>query len=501
MDGLAAGIGQGLAAIATIDRIAACFTGSLLGTAVGVLPGLGPTATIAILLPVTFAMEPLSAILMLCGIYYGVMYGGSITSVLMRVPGEVTSLMTCQDGYLIARQGRPGYALAICALASFAAGIVSTGLVAAIGEPLARISGAFGPPEYTMLMVGGLLLVSVVSQSSLRKSLILAALGLAMSTMGTDLVFGVERFTGGFLFMADGINVAIVAMGIYGVSEAVNALSAKDATLPLLPTRLAGLYPRPRELAAIAPATARGTILGFLIGLLPGAGATLSAFVAYGFEKSLDRNGTVGKGDPRAVAAPEAANNAASQAAMVPLLSLGIPNNVITSMILGAFVIHGLAPGPMLAATRPDLFWGVIAGMLVANFFLVVLNLPLVMVFVQLLRLDPKRLAIFVLVMCFVGAYSLRNQLGDCVLLAAFGFAGMVLRRWGYDAAPLVLSMVLGDLLEKSLQQALIMGYGSPAIFVQRPVSLAIIGATIAIVAALVVLRRSGRVRPDSGDP
>jgi len=495
------GIGQGIAALASVERLTACLVGSVVGTAVGVLPGLGPTATIAILLPITFAMEPLSAILMLCGIYYGVMYGGSITSVLMRVPGEVTSIMTCQDGYLIARAGRPGYALAVCALASFAAGIVSTALVALIGAPLARISGAFGPPEYTVLVVGGLLLVTAVSQSSFRKSLMIAALGLALSTIGTDLFFGVERFTGGHLLLADGINVALIAMGVYGVAEAIQLLSEPpDKTAPI-PKTLSGLYPRPAELLEAAPATGRGTILGFLIGLLPGAGSTLSAFVAYGFEKTLDRSGRIGQGDVRGVAAPEAANNAASQAAMVPLLSLGIPNNVITSMILSAFIIHGLTPGPGLVAARPDLFWGIIAGMLVANFFLVVLNLPLVMLFVQMLRLDKKRLALLIIVLCLIGAYSLRNQVGDCLVLVAFAAIGMALRRWGYDPAPLVLSVVLGDLLEKSLQQSLIMGYGSPLIFVTRPASLAIILGALAIVAGLSVLRRSGRVVVETAEP
>lgn len=494
-------LGQGFAALASFDRLAACFAGSVVGTAVGVLPGLGPTATIAILLPITFAMDPLSAILMLCGIYYGVMYGGSIASVLMRVPGEVTSIMTCQDGYLIARNGRPGYALAVCALASFAAGVVSTGLVALIGEPLARIAGSFGPPEYTVLVISGLLLVTAVSQSSFRKSLIVATLGLALSTIGTDLVFGVERFTGGALLFADGINVALIAMGVYGVAEAVVLLSEPDDQRKPIPTSLAGLYPRPAELVKAAPATGRGTLIGFLIGLLPGAGATLSSFIAYGLEKSIDRSGRIGKGDVRGVAAPEAANNAASQAAMVPLLSLGIPNNVITSMILSAFIIHGLTPGPGLVTSRPDLFWGVIAGMLVANFFLVVLNLPLVMLFVQMLRLNKKRLAIFIVVMCVIGAYSLRNQVGDCLVLVAFAAVGLALRRWGYDPAPLVLSVVLGDLLEKSLQQSLIMGYGSPLIFVTRPTSLAIIAGAFVTVIALALLRRTGRVVVQSAEP
>ena len=483
---LLGGIVQGFSVALGPMALLHCMIGVVIGTAIGVLPGLGPTATISLLLPITYRLDPVASIIMLSGIYYGAMYGSSITAILVRIPGEAASIVTCIDGYEMARRGRAGPALGIAAFGSFIAGIVATIGIALFGPLLSGIALRFGPAEYTALVVLGLILVTHVSGGSVVRSMVMVGLGLLASTIGLDPIAGSERFTLGTLFLQDGLDIAIMAMGLFGVAEVLALAERRLRPSELLaePRRTRDLLPTREDWRTSAAPIARGSFLGFALGLLPGGGALIASFASYVMEKRLSRTPQrFGTGAIEGVAGPESANNAAAQASFVPLLSLGIPSNVVMGVLMGAFMIHGIAPGPMLLQSQPALFWGVIASMLIGNLMLIVLNVPLLPVFVALLRIPQKILSPLILVFCVVGAYSLNNSTTDVVMMVIFGLLGWVLRKVRLDPAPFLLAFVLGALFERSFRQSLLIGGGSPMIFLQKPISLALLS-----VAALLLL-------------
>ena len=463
-----------------------CLIGVAVGTAIGVLPGLGPTATISLLLPITYRMDAVSAIIMLSGIFYGAMYGGSITSILVKIPGEAASIVTCIDGYEMARRGRAGPALGIAAFGSLIAGIFATAGLAVFGPLLAGVALQFGPAEYTALVTLGLVLVTNVSGGSPPRALLMVGLGLLCSTVGLDPIAGSERFTFGSLYLQDGFDIAIMAMGLFGVAEVLSLAErqARSSALVGQPRRIRELLPTRADWRASAAPIARGSVLGFALGLLPGGGALISSFASDVREKRLSRTPErFGKGAIEGVAGPESANNAAAQASFIPLLSLGIPSNVVMGVIMGALMIQGIPPGPMLLQNQPELFWGVITSMFVGNLLLVVLNVPLVSVFVALLRLPQSLLSGLILLFCVIGAYSLSNSVVDVAIMALFGVLGWLARKIRLDPAPFLLAFVLGGLFERSLRQALLIGGGSPVIFVTKPIA-----ATLFAAAAVLLL-------------
>jgi putative tricarboxylic transport membrane protein len=439
-----AALGFGIAL--TFENLLFCFLGVTLGTAIGVLPGLGPAATISLLLPITYRMDAISSLIMLAGIFYGAMYGGSITSILVRVPGEGASVVTCLDGYAMARKGRAGAALGLAAFGSFIAGVIGTFGVFVIGPPLASVALAFGPAEYAALVVVGLILVTHVSSGAMLPSLLMIALGLLLATVGVDPIYGSDRYTFGRLDLSDGLQMPIVAMGLFGVAELLTVASRRGGIPPLIaqPRGVRELLPNREEWREATPAIARGTGLGFFLGLLPGGGALISSFVSYVVEKRLSKTPELfGKGAPAGVAGPESANNAAAQASFVPLLSLGIPANVVMGIMMGGLLIQGITPGPRLLETRPDLYWAVVSSMLIGNVMLIILNVPLISVFVQLLRIPFAVLSPLIILFCAIGAFSLRNSAFDVALMIGFGVIGWLMRHARLDPAPLVLPVVL----------------------------------------------------------
>ncbi|WP_372624284.1 tripartite tricarboxylate transporter permease [Falsiroseomonas sp.] len=471
------GLGQGFGIALSFGNLLWCLLGVALGTAVGVLPGLGPTATISLLLPITFRLDATSSLIMLSGIYYGAMYGGSITSILVKIPGEASSIVTCIDGHEMARRGRAGPALGISAFGSFIAGVVATLGVALAGPAVADVALAFGPAEYTALVVLGLVLVTQIGEGPRIRALLMAALGLWGSTVGLDPIEGTTRFTFGVLELQDGLDIAVLAMGLFGVAEVLTLAAAKEGSTQMVdsPRGLRALLPDRADWRASSGPIARGSVLGFALGLLPGGGALISSFASYVMERRLAKDPSrFGQGAIEGVAGPETANNAAAQASFVPLLSLGIPSNVVMGVMIGALMIQGIAPGPMLATERPELFWGVIASMLIGNLMLLVLNVPLLPVFVALLRVPQRILAPLILLFCVVGAYSLQNSAFDVMMVAIFGVVGFLLRLVRLDPAPFMLAFVLGELLEKSIRQSLLIGLGSPMILVEKPISAAL---------------------------
>jgi putative tricarboxylic transport membrane protein len=479
-----------------------CLIGVTLGTAIGVLPGLGPTATIALLLPITFRMDAVTSLIMLSGIYYGAMYGGSITSILVKVPGEGASVVTCLDGYAMARKGRAGAALGLAAFGSFFAGVAGTLGVFLLGPGLANAALAFGPAEYASLVLLGLVLVTHVSQGGVIPALLMAAVGLLLATVGVDPIYGTERYTFGQVDLFDGIQMAIIAIGLFGVAELLTVASQQGKTAPPVtqPGGWRALMPDRREWRDSVGAMGRGTGLGFVLGLLPGGGALIASFASYALEKRLSKTPEAfGNGAPAGVAGPESANNAAAQAAFIPLLSLGIPANVVMGVMMGGLLIQGIQPGPMLIQQRPDLYWAVICSMFVGNVMLVILNVPLISVFVRLLAIPFAILSPLIIVFCVIGAYSLRNSTFDVALMLAFGVIGWLMRYARLDPAPLVLAFVLGDILERSVRQALLVGMGSPAIFVTRPISAGLLALAAILLAWPLVralMRRGKGVEP-----
>jgi putative tricarboxylic transport membrane protein len=468
-----------------------CFFGVLIGTLVGVLPGLGPASAIALLLPATFKLSPVSATIMLAGIYYGAMYGGSTTSILVNIPGEAASVVTCLDGYKMALKGRAGPALGIAAFGSFIAGTFSIIAITFVGPWLSGLAFAFGPPEYFSLMVVGITVLTYLSGESMIKSLMMAGTGLILSGIGMDTISGEYRFTYNIQSLLDGIGVVPVAMGLFGISEVLLNLET-EIKREILTSRIKNIFPSLKDWALSKWPIIRGSILGFFLGIIPGGGAIVASFASYAIEKKLSKHPEeFGKGAIEGVAGPESANNAAAGGAFIPLLTLGIPPNPVMAILLGALMIYGVQPGPLLMTTNPDLFWGVIVSMYIGNAMLLVLNLPLIPMWVRVLKIPYYLLYPLILLFCLIGSYSLENNITDMIVMLIFGFLGFLMKKFRYDGAPLILAMVLGQRLETSLRRSLIMSHGSFNIFISQPISLAfLIIALILLIIPIITGRK-----------
>ena len=476
-------LATGFAVALTPTNLLYCLLGSFIGTAIGVLPGLGPPATIALLLPVTYGIPATSAVILLAGIFYGAMYGGSTTSILLNIPGEAASVVTCLDGYQMARQGRAGVALAISAFGSFIAGTLGIVGLMLLAPPLATFAIKFGPPENSALLILGLLMVGYLAGASMTKGLIMACLGLLLGTVGLDPIMGSQRFTYGVFKLAEGFEFILVAMGLFGIGEVLVNIE-QPIKAQVFQTKIRGLLPNREEWRASAAPIARGSLLGFFIGVLPGGGAIISSFLSYALEKKLSRHPErFGKGAIEGVAAPEAANNGAATGSFIPLLTLGIPGNASIAMIFAALLIHGVRPGPLLVSEKPEVFWGLVASMYIGNLMLLVLNLPLIGLWVKLLRAPYPLLAPLILMFVIIGAYSVNNSVFDVGITIAFGVFGYVMRKFNFEPAPLVLAMILGPQLEASIRRSLVFSRGDLWVFFQRPIA-----ATLLALALLMLL-------------
>jgi TctA family transporter len=477
---LLASIGLGLQAALTPVNLFYCTVGVFVGTLIGVLPGLGPVATIAMLLPATFALPPVSALIMLAGIYYGAQYGGSTTAILVNLPGETSSVVTALDGHRMARQGRAGVALATAAMASFVAGTLATLVLALAAPPLANLALKFGPAEYFSLMVLGLVASVVLAHGSLLKAIAMIVLGLLLGMVGTDVTSGVPRYTFDVPELADGISFVAVAMGLFGLGEIVVNLEREGGAARII-GRITSLWPTRDDWKRMVSPILRGTVLGSLLGILPGGGAMLASFASYSLEKKVSRHaGEFGQGAIEGVAGPESANNAGAQTSFIPMLTLGIPSNPVMAMMIGAMIIQGIQPGPSVMTEQPALFWGVIASMWVGNLLLVVLNLPLIGLWVRLVTVPYHLLYPAILVFCAIGVFSLNNNEFDVYLMAAFGLLGYVFAKLDCEPAPMLLGFILGPMMEEYLRRAMLLSRGDPLVLLQRPIS-----ATILVVAAL----------------
>jgi len=489
-------LGLGMSIALSPINVMLCLIGALLGTLVGVLPGLGAVATIAMLLPITYGMDPIGALIMLAGLYYGAQYGGSTTAILVNIPGEVSSLVTTLDGYQMARRGRAGAALAIAAIGSFAAGCIATVLVALFAVPLTSIALVFGPPEYFSLMVLGLICAVVLTNASLVKSLVMIGAGLLLSTVGADVQTGQNRLTLGLVELADGIDFVVLTIGVFGFSEILRNLESPEERA-VLNQRVRNLMPTIKDLRDSAPSILRGTGLGSLLGVLPGGGTILATYASYILEKKISNTPEqFGQGAIQGVAGPESANNAAAQTSFIPLLSLGIPANAVMAMMVGAMMLHGLTPGPQIMTQQPGFFWAMIASMWIGNLMLLVINLPMVGIWVRLLKVPYRLLFPAITIFCCIGVYSAANSSFDVILTALFGFLGFMLVRFGFEVTPLVLAFVLGPMMEENLRRAILMSYGDPLVFVEEPISAAIlvVAALMLLIAILPTIRR-GRVK------
>ena len=491
MDNILLGIQTAL----TPTNLLVCLIGCALGTAVGVLPGIGPTATIALLLPITFNFDPVSSLIMLAGIYYGAQYGGSTTAILVNIPGESSSVITCLDGYQMARQGRAGPALAIAAIGSFFAGSVATVVIALFAPPLAEVALKFGPAEYFSLMVLGLVGATVLASGSLIKAIAMTILGLLLGVVGTDVNSGVARFTFGIPELYDGIGFIIIAMGLFGFTEIVLNLEQGEAR-EVFVKKVTNIMPTWKDIKDSAGAIMRGTAIGSVLGILPGGGALLSSFAAYTVEKKIGDPSNFGKGEIRGVAAPESANNAGAQTSFIPMLTLGIPSNVVMALMIGAMMIQGIAPGPQVMTEKPELFWGLIASMWIGNLMLVILNLPLIGIWVKLLSIPYRLLYPSILLFCGVGVYSISNQPFDMMLAALFGVLGYVFIKLECEPAPLILGFILGPMMEENLRRAMLLSRGDATVFFTKPISGALLA--VAILLLLVTLAPAVRKTRDS---
>jgi putative tricarboxylic transport membrane protein len=470
----------------SLENLLYCAIGVSVGTLIGVLPGIGPVATIAMLLPLTFTLGPVSAMIMLAGIYYGAQYGGSTTAILVNLPGETSAVVTCLDGYQMARQGRAGPALSIAAIGSFVAGTFGTLLIAVAGPPLAAIALKFAAPEYFALMLMGLVAAAVLAEGDLVKSLAMVAMGLLLGLVGTDVSSGVRRFTFDFNELSDGVSFIVLAVGIFAIGEIVANLGDPEER-QIFNDRVRNLMPTKQDLKASAKPIIRGTLIGSFFGVLPGTGPSIASFSSYIVEKKLAKDPSrFGNGAIEGVAGPESANNADAQCKFIPMLTLGLPASAVMALMLGALTIQGIQPGPQVMSTRPDLFWGLIASMWIGNALLVLLNLPMIGVWVKLLRV-PYRL-LFPAIMAFsaIGVYSVSNSSFDIYLTAIFGVVGFIWMRLGCSPAPMLLGFVLGPLMEEHLRRALLMSRGDPSVFFTRPISLFFILITIGILLAMV---------------
>jgi putative tricarboxylic transport membrane protein len=452
--------------------------GVFLGTLIGVLPGLGPTATIAMLLPVTFALPPVSALIMLAGIYYGSQYGGSTTSILVNLPGEAASVVTTLDGYQMAKQGRAGIALATSAIGSFFAGTVATLLLALFAPPLAEVALKFGPADYFSLMVLGLVTSVVLAQGSLLHAIGMVLLGLLFGLVGTDVNSGAQRYTFGIAELADGIGFVVVAMGMFGLAEIIRNLECAESGSVI--AKITSLMPTKEDWKRMVAPILRGTLIGSAVGILPGSGSILGSFAAYSLEKKISKNrAQFGKGAIEGVAAPEAANNAGAQTSFIPMLTLGIPSNPVMALMVGAMIIQGIQPGPSVIKEQPALFWGIIVSMWIGNFFLIILNFPLIGLWVRMVMVPYRLLYPSILVFCAIGVFSLRNSVFDIYLMGLFGVLGYVFSKVGCEPAPMLLAFILGPLMEEYLRRAMLLSRGNPWVFVQRPISATLLALAV----------------------
>jgi len=482
IDNLSLGFGVAF----TFQNLIYAFIGCLLGTLIGVLPGIGPLATIAMLLPATYGLPPVAALIMLAGIYYGAQYGGSTTAILVNLPGETSSVVTVIDGYQMARKGRAGPALAAAGLGSFFAGCVGTLVLAAFAPPLTEVALSFGPAEYFALMVVGLIGAVVMASGSLLKALAMILLGLLMGLIGTDVNSGVARFSFDVPELTDGISFLAIAMGLFGYGEIINNLSQPDEKREVFTGKVTGIMPTAEDFRNMVPAVLRGTALGSVLGILPGGGAVLSSFTAYTIEKKTKlRPGEVpfGQGNIRGVASPEAANNAGSQTSFIPLLTLGIPPNAVMALMVGAMTIHNIQPGPQVMTSNPELFWGLIASMWIGNLMLVILNLPLIGLWIKLLTVPYRWLFPAIVLFCAIGVYSTNNNSFDIWIVAMFGLIGYAFIKLGCEPAPLLLGLILGPMMEEYLRRALLISRGDWSVFVTRPIS-----ASLLVVAAVLLI-------------
>ncbi len=480
-------LGSGFLIALSPENLFYCFAGVLIGTLVGVLPGIGPIAAMSLLLPATFAIPPTGAVIMLAGIYYGSMYGGSTTSILVRIPGEAASVVTCLDGHEMAKQGRAGAALFVAAIGSFFAGTVALIGLILLAPLMIRVALAFGPAEYCALMLLGLCLIAYLSQGSVLKSLVMAGIGLVLGLVGIDSINAMPRLTFDRLELLDGIGLVPVVMGLFGVAEIFRNLEqGTDRTV--VESRVGRLWLSSTEWVASRWPIVRGTVLGFVLGILPGGGAVIASFVSYAMERKLSASPErFGKGAIEGVAGPEAANNAAAGSAFIPLMTLGIPPNAVLALLLGALIIHNVPVGPTMITQRPDLFWGVVASMYVGNVMLLVLNLPLIGLWVRCLKVPYGILFPLILLLCCIGVYATSGQIFDVYVMIAFGIIGWLVARWGFEPAPLVLGFVLGPMFENNLRKALILSRGSWMTFLERPISAVFVVASVLILATALI--------------
>ncbi len=476
----------GLGVCMSATNLLYCMIGAIIGTLIGVLPGIGPAATIALLLPITFSLPPVAALIMLAGIYYGSQYGGSTTSILLNLPGESASVVTCLDGYQMARQGRAGPALAIAAIGSFTAGCIATLFITLFAPPLAEVALNFGPAEYFALMVLGLVAASVLGHGSLLNTFAMVILGLLLGLVGADVNSGMLRFTFGTTELSDGINFVALAMGLFGFTEIIVNLETKEKR-EVFTTKLRGLMPTREDLKASWKPILRGTGLGSMLGILPGGGALVSSFASYALEKKVAFDPSrFGKGAIEGVAGPESANNAGAQTSFIPMLTLGIPSNVVMALMLGAMMIQGIAPGPQVMSERPELFWGLIMSMWVGNLMLLLLNLPLIGIWVRLLMVPYRLLYPSILLFICIGAYSLSNSPFDVGMAAGFGLLGYTFFKLRCEPAPLILAFILGPMMEENLRRAFVMSRGNPSIFYNRPICLAMLLTAIFLILLII---------------
>jgi putative tricarboxylic transport membrane protein len=484
---LFANLALGLSTAVSPGNLLYCLIGVFLGTAIGVLPGLGPTATIAMLLPVTFALPPISALIMLAGIYYGSQYGGSTTSILVNLPGEAASVVTTLDGYQMAKQGRAGPALTASAVGSFFAGTVATFLLALFAPPLAEAALKFGPADYFSLMVLGLVASVVLAQGSLLHAIGMVVLGLLFGLIGSDVTSGVQRYTFGIPEMADGIGFVTVAMGMFGLGEIVRNLE-NETERSVVIAKISSLMPTKDEWKRMIAPILRGTLIGSAVGILPGSGSILGSFAAYSIEKKISKNASqFGKGAIEGVAAPEAANNAGAQTSFIPMLTLGIPSNPVMALMVGAMIIQGIQPGPSVINEQPALFWGIIVSMWIGNLFLIILNLPLIGMWVKMITIPYQLLYPAILVFCGIGVFSLNNSTFDIYLMGLFGVLGYVLSKLGCEPAPMLLAFILGPLMEENLRRAMLISRGDPMVFVYRPISATLLALAVLAMCAVLI--------------
>ena len=482
-------LAMGFGVAFTVQNLAYAFIGCLLGTLIGVLPGIGPVATIAMLLPATYALPPIAALIMLAGIYYGAQYGGSTTAILVNLPGESSSVVTVIDGYQMARKGRAGPALAAAGLGSFFAGCVGTLILAAFAAPLTEVAFKFGPAEYFSLMILGLIGAVVLASGSLLKAVAMIVLGLLMGLVGTDVNSGVARFSFDIPELTDGIGFITIAMGVFGYGEIITNLAQPEDKREVFLGKVTGLFPTKEDFRNMLPAVLRGTTIGSILGILPGGGALLAAFAAYTIEKKTKlRPGEVpfGQGNIRGVAAPESANNAGAQTSFIPLLTLGIPPNAVMALMVGAMTIHNIQPGPQVMTSNPELFWGLIASMWIGNLMLIILNLPLIGMWIKLLTVPYRWLFPAIVLFCAIGVYSTNNNTFDIWLVGAFGVIGYLFIKLGVEPAPLLLGFILGPMMEENLRRALLLSRGDWSVFVTRGLSASLLA--VAAVLLIVVL-------------